>query len=455
MKRIIVLPFLSFFLLIGIVQLSPGQLIVSETASKSNVKLNRERGINMLNEIKDVLKERYYDKNFRGIDLDSRFKAAEERINAMEANWQIFRAIAQVLIEFDDSHTLFYPPNRANRVEYGFTVQMIGANCFVTDVKKGSDAEAKGLKIGDRIVAIGDYIPTRGNLWKLNYILYALDPQESIKLSVESPDKTSREFLVGAKFKSIEERRKEAEKRKSEKRENPYRCVAIDADAGACKLETFSVDKKYIDKMMSEASKYKKLILDLRGNGGGYVKIEEYLVGHFFDREIKIADFVIRGRSKPRVAKVQNDRAFKGELIVLIDSDSASASEVFSRVIQLEKRGKIVGDVSAGAVMTSNFITMTNSRGVPGYETISFFGMNVTVADLIMSDGQRLEKVGVIPDHPVGPTGYALQNGADPVMAFAADLMGVKISAADAGKFKFIGKKAEDDDKEDDGDSDN
>jgi len=40
-------------------------------------------------------------------------------------------------------------------------------------------------------------------------------------------------------------------------------------------------------------------------------------------------------------------------------------------------------------------------------------------------------------------------------MAFEADLMGVKITAADAGKFKFIGKKAEDDDKEDDGDSDN
>ncbi len=39
--------------------------------------------------------------------------------------------------------------------------------------------------------------------------------------------------------------------------------------------------------MMKEVGVHKKFILDLRGNGGGYVKIEEYLTGHFFDRDVK------------------------------------------------------------------------------------------------------------------------------------------------------------------------
>lgn len=98
--------------------------------------------------------------------------------------------------------------------------------------------------------------------------------------------------------------------------------------------------------------------------------------------------------------------------------------------------------------MTSNFFQMSNSRGVPGYETFSVFAMNLTIADLVMSDGNRLEKVGVLPDHPVGPTGYALLHKKDPVLAFAAELLGSRISPEDAGKLQFLTKKAEDEDDE-------
>jgi C-terminal processing protease CtpA/Prc len=261
--------------------------------------------------------------------------------------------------------------------------------------------------------------------------------------------KNEREIEIKAVFKSPKERKQELEKRRKEKKENPYKCQKIDTATIACKLETFSVETKYIDKMMKEIEGFQKLILDLRGNGGGYVKTEEHLTGYFFDRNVKVADFVMRNKTKERIAKTQKDKVFKGDLIVLIDSDSASASEVFARVIQLEKRGKIVGDVSAGAVMTSYFVTMANWRGVDGSETVSFFGMNITIADLLMSDGNRLENVGVIPDYPVGPTGQALFYKTDPVLSFAAELMGAKISASDAGKFGFITRKAEDDDKED------
>ena len=171
-------------------------------------------------------------------------------------------------------------------------------------------------------------------------------------------------------------------------------------------------------------------------------------IGHFFDREVKIVDMVWRKKTESRVSTPVKDRKFQGELIVLIDSDSASASEVFARVIQLEKRGKVVGDVSAGAVMTSYQISMANRRGVDGFETLSFYGMNVTIADVIMSDGNRLENIGVIPDRAVGPTSEALILRSDPILAYAAELLGVKVTAEDAGKFEFLWKKLEIDDGE-------
>ncbi|MEZ5424634.1 MAG: S41 family peptidase [Pyrinomonadaceae bacterium] len=411
----------------------------------------------MLKEIKSIIKGRYYDKNFRGIDVDQKFDEAAEKIKKLEANWQIFRVIAQVVLEFNDSHTRFYPPGRANRVEYGFTLQMIGDRCFVTDVKKGSDAEAKGLKPGDQVSGIEQYNPTRENLWKINYILYSLDPQEQISLFLLNTDGTSeREVKIKASFKSIKEREKERRERRNKKKESPYRCKKINAELIACRLETFSVEKKDINRMMKEVGGHKKLILDLRGNRGGYVSIEEYLTGYFFDRNVKIADFIMRDKTKERVAKTQKEDAFQGEMIVLIDSNSASAAEVFSRVIQLEKRGKIIGDISAGAVMTSIQVSMTNVRGPQGFETYSVFGMNVTIADLIMSDGNRLENVGVTPDIAIGPSGAALAQGNDPILAYAAKLFGAELSNEEAGSFHFLTPEPEDlDDEQQDNDEEN
>lgn len=439
-----------FLLILFLVPPSNAQLTITETSSPMSASVNRERGLSMLDDIKQLIKERYYDKNFRGMNIDARFKEAKEKIKKLEYNAQIFSVIAGLVLEFNDSHTRFYPPSRANRVEYGFTLQMIGYNCFVTSVKKGSDAEIKGLKVGDQIVGIGKYNVNRANLWQLNYFLYTLSPQSSVALYVLQPDKTEKEIVIESTFKTMEERRKEAEKQRKEKKENPYKCQKASNETIACKLYTFSVDKKYIDKMMKEVEGHQKLVLDLRGNGGGYVKIEEYLTGHFFDRDIKIADFVMRDKTKERIAKTQKEKVFKGDLIVLLDSNSASASEVFARVIQIEKRGKVVGDLSAGAVMTSYFIPMVNSRGVPGSETLSSFAMSITIADLIMSDGNRLENVGVVPDYPVGPTGQALFEKSDSILAYALGLLGTKITVQDAGKFYFLTKKEEDEDPETD-----
>lgn len=439
-KYLQILTLVSLIILLNSVAL-PQVTVASNSASPESIALNRSRGMNMLDEIKDVIRDHYYDKKYHGIDLDERFKAAKEKIKKLDANWQVFRVIAQVLFEFDDSHTMFYPPNRANRVEYGFSMQMIGGTCFVTDVKKGSDAEAKGVKVGDEITGIESYVPSRSNLWVIRYLFYALDPLPAIKVQLKDLDGKERPVEIRAAFKSIKEREKEADEKRNKKEEAPYRCHKINGETITCKLDTFSVEKKHIDDMMKEISGSKKLIFDLRGNGGGLVSIEEYLVGHFFDRDIKVATFVTRNKSSERVAKTQKEKVFKGELIVLIDSDSASASEVFARVVQLEKRGKVIGDTSAGAVMTSNFVTMQNSRGVPGYETFSLYAINLTVADLIMSDGNRLEKVGVFPDQPALLTGRALRGNLDGVLAYAASLFGAELSPAQAGNLHFLLKK--------------
>ena len=106
--------------------------------------LDRERGQEMLGMIKDEIKKNYYDPNFHGIDLDKRFKEAEGKVKQSNSLGQMFGVIAQVLIEFNDSHLFFLPPGRSYRTDYGYLMQMVGDKCYVMAVKPGSDAEAKG-----------------------------------------------------------------------------------------------------------------------------------------------------------------------------------------------------------------------------------------------------------------------------------------------------------------------
>ncbi len=406
----------------------------------------------MLDQIKEVVEKEYYDKTFRGIDLDQRFKTASERVKKLNTNAQIFRVIAQVLLDFNDSHTKFFPPPRALKVEYGLSLQMIGEECTVVEVRNESDAATKGVKAGDVVLKINSYSPTRTNLSTIMYLIYQLQPQEQLNLTLRSADGQERDIVLNAKFKTLEQLAKEREKRKSDKKLTPFKCREVNPEAIACKLHTFSVKTGEIDKMMKEVKPYRKLILDLRGNGGGYVKTEMYLTGYFFDRPIKIGDEVQRKKVKERIAKSLEEKVFAGDLIVLIDSHSASAAEVFARVVQIEKRGKVLGDVSAGAVMTSRFYPMSHSRGTWSFGKWSVFGVNVTVGDLLMSDGNRIEGVGVIPDKAIGPSAAALLQKDDPVLAYAASLFGTNLSAVQARQFHFISYRYEnsDDDKEDD-----
>src|SRR3982751_1418232 len=119
---------------------APAQYEIYETHGKSSPERNRKRGIQMLTDIKEAVEKYYYDKSFRGIDLDKRFEEAKDKIKTLDTNSEIFRVIASVLLQFGDSHTVFIPPGRTNVVEYGFTTQMVGDECTVTDVQKGSDA---------------------------------------------------------------------------------------------------------------------------------------------------------------------------------------------------------------------------------------------------------------------------------------------------------------------------
>jgi len=417
-------------------------LLVTQVAAQEKISgYDRQRGLDILRAVKNDIVDKYYDPTIRGMDVDAKFAAASERIKSADSNGLIMGIIAQTLVELNDSHTFFVPPSRAARTEYGWKADVIGDRVFVTAVKPRSDAEAKGLRVGDELLGLDGYRVDRKGFWLMKYYYYTLRPQLGMKLAVRHPDGKTEELVVMAKITQLKkvmdltggsggmdiwQMIRDGER---EDYLNRHRYLAVDKKVFIWKMPGFDLTDEQVDDMMDKASGYDSLVLDLRNNGGGSVRMLNRLVGSFFDHDIKIADWKGRKKFDPQIAKTRGDKPFKGTVVVLIDSESASAAEIFARVMQLEKRASVIGDRSSGKVMVSRYFPHQS-----GIDTVAFFGVSVTEADLIMSDGKSLENEGVVPDKLLLPTAQDLAAGRDPVLAQAVTEAGGKIDAVEAGK---------------------
>ena len=416
-----------------------GIVATRSASAQALTSVDRDRGHVMLKTLKNEIKKNYYDPSFRGIDLEARFKAADEKVDRAASLGQIFGIVAQALIEFEDSHLFFIPPQRANTTDYGWQMQMIGDKCYVSAVKPGSDAAAKGLRPGDLVKAVDAFNPTRENLWKLKYLYYALRPQPGMRVTVQSPNGTDRQVDIISKIKEGKRRVdltgsngagdiwdliREGE---NEDRLRRHRYSEMGDDLMIWKMPQFDLDAGRLDDIMSKARKRKALIIDLRGNGGGAEETLKALLGYFVDHDTKIGDVKRRKETKPIIAKARGD-LFKGKLIVLIDAESGSSAEIFARMVQLEKAGTVIGDQSAGAVMRARSYSFQI-----GADTVIFYGASITDADLIMPDGKSLERTGVRPDELLLPGAEDLAAKRDPVLSRAAALAGVQLDPEKAG----------------------
>ncbi len=408
---------------------------VGQTLSKND----REAGRIMLHNIKDSIKKNYYDPNFHGVNLDETFKTGDAKISQATSNGQVFGIIAEAVRSLNDSHTNFIPPPHALRVNYDWQIQMIGDHCYITAVKPGTDAETKGLKPGDILHVIDGYKLTLENFELFNYLYNFLQPKADLSVVVQSPGDQPRRVDFHA---TASQGKKALDLlsdtggdyfdlvRESQDHDRVYehRLKGFGQDLYIWKMPEFNLSLGQVNELMGKANNYKSLIIDVRGNRGGYVDTLLQVIGNLFDHDVRIGDRKKRKETKPMIAKTRGHDIFSGQLIVLVDNGSASAAELLARVVQIEKRGTVIGDRSAGAVMEAKRYPFELGEG-----NVTFYSASITDADVVMTDGASLEHVGVTPDKAMLPTGADLREQSDPVLAYAASLAVVKMEPKVAG----------------------
>lgn len=399
----------------------------------------QQADLQMLHDAKDALQKDYYDPKMHGLDLNALYNQYQQKIQASTSNRQAFGYIAAFIDSLHDTHTHFIPPGRIGQLDYGYTLQMIGEKCFVTHLRPQSDAEAK-LHVGDQVMGRDGGVINRADFPEMLYYYNTLSPAPVSNFDLVAPDGSYRRASVNSKTWTTAKvldltgaagfaRYMQLQNQQLQVYDRLQTRYIESGDVLIWNFPEFLNDRNAIDNIFSVARRHKALIIDLRGNPGGLEDTLTAILGFLFDHDVKVADRVARKNEKPVMAKSQGGYAFSGKVFVLVDSQSASSSELLARTVQLENRGKVIGDQSAGAVMESRFFPYQQ-----GVDQIIAYDFQMTVGDLIMKDGKSLEHVGVTPDEILLPTAQDLAAGRDPVLARAIEEAGGQATPEEAGK---------------------
>lgn len=145
------------------------------------------------------------------------------------------------------------------------------------------------------------------------------------------------------------------------------------------------------------------MIIDLRGNPGGLAIMATGLIGRLIDEELDLGDMNNPSGNYPFHAFPQ-ENAYLGPIAVLVDSFSASTSEIFAAALQEHKRARIIGRPTMAAVLPSILDNLPN-----GDRLQYAIGDFVTAVDKVHLEGQ-----GVTPDDLIPLDPAVLQQGKDP-----------------------------------------
>ncbi|MDE6859637.1 MAG: S41 family peptidase [Duncaniella sp.] len=263
-----------------------------------------------------------------------------------------------------DPHSVYIPARDLRGVNeelegsfsgIGISFNLLNDTINVLEVISGGPSEKVGLLPGDRIVTINDSV-VAGMGWSDVKVRSSLRGEKGtvVKLGIKRP--TSRKLLD------------------FEVTRGDIPVTSIDAayiirpGVGYVKINKFgaSTYSEFLNSMVSLiADGAEKFIIDLRGNGGGFMEPAVLMANEFLPGGSPIVS--MKGKTTRDTSPTLSDGSgtFRDlELVVLLDEISASASEIFAGAIQDNDRGLVIGRRSFGKGLVQNQMELPDSSAI-------------------------------------------------------------------------------------------
>ncbi|MDD3661711.1 MAG: S41 family peptidase [Candidatus Dojkabacteria bacterium] len=151
------------------------------------------------------------------------------------------------------------------------------------------------------------------------------------------------------------------------------------------------------------------VVLDLRGNPGGYFNAAVYAAGEFLPEGSRVAVQTDRDGNEQTFTVSRDGKLLDIPLVVLVDGGSASASEILAGALQFHNRAQIIGERTYGKGTAQQVVDYPDGSS-----------LHITTLKWVLPDGQWLNPENVIePDAEVELTDEDFRNGLDPQMESA------------------------------------
>jgi carboxyl-terminal processing protease len=319
-------------------------------------------------------------------------------------------AIRGMLASLDDPHTSYMDPEMYALEEQSLAGEYEGIGAYIDTSGEyveiispitGSPAEAAGLKSGDLIVGIDgeDMTGVSGDVVH-SLILGPAGTDVTLTIKRESLEEPFDITITRAKIvvPSVESRMLEDQDNLAYVRINIF-------------------GEETADDLRSQLRDLLKnnprgLVLDLRGNGGGYLDTAIEVVSEFVDNGVVVYEEYGDGTRDSYEVK-PGGLATEIPLVVLVDEGTASASEITAGAIQDYERGILVGTTTYGKGSVQNWLALVNDQGA----------IRVTIARWLTPKGRQINEVGIEPDYTVEFTEEDITNENDVQLKKAIELL--------------------------------
>lgn len=332
-------------------------------------------------------------------------------------------AIAGLASSVHENHTYFIDPERWNHrgdtvssyAGIGVTVSQRPDGIYIGEVYDGSPAANAGLRAGDRFLKVDDQPLDAVKMDRLVSLLRG-PAGTPVTVTVQRAAGTLQVALTRATI-SIA----------------AFESRILDGGVGYLRLRSFppagaklpngQTVAQALDAALESFDRagVSSWVLDLRGNGGGYLDGMSEVAGRFLPSGTPLlVSHAQGGDSVSRTGGGQH--APTRPLAVLINAGSASASEILSSALQESGRATIVGEKSAGVANAANLDALPDGGG-----------LSVTAVQSLTGLKRRpLDGEGVTPDSPIAANPDDLTTGRDSQLERAESLL--RAAVAQAGR---------------------
>ncbi len=345
----------------------------------------------------------------------------------------VFQTFMNAYTTAIDPHTAYFSPRTSEnfKIRMSLSLEGIGAvlqsdneYTVVHEVVPGGPAGLSGkLHSNDRIVGIrqgekGEIVDVIG--WRLDDVVDLIRGPKGSEVTLQILPKAA---APGAPTKLIKLQRNtiQLDEQAAQEKVLDVPLDKAQIEIGVITIPTFYMDfearmrgdenyrstTRDVRKLIGElrAKKVAAIVIDLRSNGGGSLSEATELTGLFIDKGP-----VVQVRNSQGRVQLEQDTdagvAYDGPLAVLVDRNSASASEIFAAAIQDYQRGLILGETTFGKGTVQNLVDLNrfdeDANGKLGE-------LKATIAQFFRIKGDSTQHRGVVPDI-VFPSGFGTKD---------------------------------------------